>query len=563
MGADASERTQMPRAVVVLGMDRSGTSLCTQIVNSLGIRLGQNLIPPDNNNVAGYYEERQILLTHERALSLLGRSWDTIAALQPLPPLWWRSKEFESVIGDLEDLVHARTEEYGDRWGFKDPRTVVLYPLWREVFRRCNVQPTYIVCLRNPAAVAASLAKRDGFEPLYSELLWLEKTIRACSIARKQRHCVIHYEGWFTDPSRQLHLLAETVGAEVETLPGDRLAAIFREDLRHHEGGTLKVHSRAAGELYESLREKQHLSGVRLGQVRKMLRGAHEFVSAGETFRNRRNNPTNEPLSSRSPVLQRLTGDVTTRDAIIAELNIQLAEQRARMKALRDEVTSRDQLVNTLKDEVTSRDQLVNTLRGEATSRDQLVNTLKDEAASRDQLVNTLKGEAASREQLVNTLRDEVSSRDQAVNALKDEVNSRDQRVNSLNIELKRETDRAQDLTHALLAKDGTIVGLASQLSQMRSRIETQEGLLAELRRASKEFDARSNIWIQERRTDKNWQLMLAVRKAGSLLLRQGWPGRARFIRWALWDVPRGAAELQEYEPVPLNLRDYLPQVFD
>ena len=234
----------MPRVVVVLGMDRSGTSLCTHILNSLGIQLGENLIPPDGNNVGGYYEEREIFLTHERILSLLGRSWDTIAALRPFPPLWWRSSEIESVVGELVDLVNARTDKFGDQWGFKDPRTVSLFPLWREIFRRCNVQPTYIVCVRNPASVAASLSKRDGFEPRFSELLWLEKTLLACLIARRQPHCAMHYERWFTDPSRQLQILAETVGAQVETTPGDRLAAILRNDLRHDKGGASRTFAR-------------------------------------------------------------------------------------------------------------------------------------------------------------------------------------------------------------------------------------------------------------------------------------------------------------------------------
>jgi hypothetical protein len=412
------------------------------------------------------------------------------------------------------------------------------------------------VCLRNPAAVAASLAKRNGFEPLYSELLWLEKTIRACSIARKQRHCVIHYEGWFTNPTQQLQLLAETVETETETPPGDRLAAILREDLRHHEGTALRIHSRVAGEFYESLREKRDLSGVRLGQVWKMLRTAREFVSAGDTFRSRTNGALNEPVTRRSPVLQRLMGDITMRDAVIAELNSQLAEQRARMSTLKDEAASHGRLASTLKDE--------------AKSREQLLNTLKDAVSSHEQLINTLKQEASSRDQLMNRLRNQVTSHEQLVEGLKNEAASRDQHIETLNMELKQESGRAQDLTYALLAKDGTIVDLSSQLSQTHAHFEklavelrTREDLLAGIRRASKEFDARGKAWLQERRTDRNWQLMLAARKAGSLLLRQGWSGRARFIRWALWDVPRGAAELQEFEPVPLNLRDYLPQVFD
>ena len=537
----------MPRVVVVLGMDRSGTSLCTHILNSLGIQLGENLIPPDGNNVGGYYEEREIFLTHERILSLLGRSWDTIAALQPFPPLWWRSSEIESVIGELVDLVNSRTDKFGDQWGFKDPRTVSLFPLWREVFRRCNVQPIFIVCVRNPAAVAASLSKRDGFEPRFSELLWLEKTLLACLIARRQPHCVMYYERWFTDPSRQLQVLAETVGARVETTPGNHLATILRDDLRHDKGRALRIQSRVVSEFYESLRDKENLIGVRLGRTQKMFRVARESARVGEALRNRTD--INEASTARSAALDRLPGDIVTRDAIIAELNGQIADQRTRVKVLREEVISRDQLVNTLKFQVASRGELVNTLRDAVTSSSQLVSTLRDAVTSRGELVNALRGEVTSRGELVNTLRDEVTSRGQL--------------IERLTIELKGKIDREKELARTIEDLENQLAGKECTIEKLAADLAARKGLLMEVRLGSKAFDTSTEGWIQERRADKSWQLMLAVRKAGSLLLRQGWLGRARFIRWALWELPRGTAGLEGYEPSPPHLREFLPPVGD
>jgi uncharacterized coiled-coil protein SlyX len=244
-----------------------------------------------------------------------------------------------------------------------------------------------------------------------------------------------------------------------------------------------------------------------------------------------------------------LPGDIVTRDAIIAELNGQIADQRTRVKVLREEVISRDQLVNTLKFQVASRGELVNTLRDAVTSSSQLVSTLRDAVTSRGELVNALRGEVTSRGELVNTLRDEVTSRGQL--------------IERLTIELKGKIDREKELARTIEDLENQLAGKECTIEKLAADLAARKGLLMEVRLGSKAFDTSTEGWIQERRADKSWQLMLAVRKAGSLLLRQGWLGRARFIRWALWELPRGTAGLEGYEPSPPHLREFLPPVGD
>ena len=61
-------------AVFVLGMDRSGTSALTGILNILGIPIGDNPLPPAADNPKGFFEQKDILQINEEIFSSMGKS---------------------------------------------------------------------------------------------------------------------------------------------------------------------------------------------------------------------------------------------------------------------------------------------------------------------------------------------------------------------------------------------------------------------------------------------------------------------------------------------------------
>ena len=65
--------TATPRAVVVLGPGRSGTSALTRAVATLGVDLGSNLKQGTSKNARGFFEDLDIdaeLMEH-----VLARAW--------------------------------------------------------------------------------------------------------------------------------------------------------------------------------------------------------------------------------------------------------------------------------------------------------------------------------------------------------------------------------------------------------------------------------------------------------------------------------------------------------
>lgn len=77
------------RALVVLGMHRSGTSAAARVFSLLGAELPQNLLPPTEGNASGYWEPAALVAAHDSLLAELDSRWDDLC---PLPSGWCESE---------------------------------------------------------------------------------------------------------------------------------------------------------------------------------------------------------------------------------------------------------------------------------------------------------------------------------------------------------------------------------------------------------------------------------------------------------------------------------------
>src|SRR5215831_10796686 len=134
--------------VVVLGMHRSGTSLLANLLTVLGVDLGENLLNADLNNQAGYWEQKDICRTQDDLLQQLGRRWIGPAGTVPFPAAWWQLPEIIPFKKRLTEIVRTEISKTNGLWGFKDPRTSRLLPLWKEIFADLNLEPLYLISVR-------------------------------------------------------------------------------------------------------------------------------------------------------------------------------------------------------------------------------------------------------------------------------------------------------------------------------------------------------------------------------------------------------------------------------
>lgn len=234
----------MREPVLVLGMHRSGTSLIARALTRLGVFMGGHLDP---NHEAYAFQELNRFVLREA-----GARWDEP---EPLMDMLQDPEVRGLVRAHLERMVHSpymrifigtrlRRRSPLERlglWGWKDPRTVLLLPVWLEVFPGARL----VHVRRHGVDVAASLRARHrrtlagSRERLARGELFSWKTpfrpfvdtIRAGTLegafglwehylAVAERHLAerdaleLGYEGFLADVPGGVRRLADHVGAE-------------------------------------------------------------------------------------------------------------------------------------------------------------------------------------------------------------------------------------------------------------------------------------------------------------------------------------------------------------
>jgi hypothetical protein len=221
------------RAILVLGMHRSGTSALAGLLVHLGVQGPKTLMEANEYNERGYWESARFHEYHDRLLQAAGTEWDlwTKVTLDGLDPQVARQFDVE-----CQSLL---AQEFGDAPLFvmKDPRVCRLVPFWQRQLAAAGVEPTAILTVRSPIEVAKSLAVRDGLGLEHALLLWLRHVLDAEASTRAIRRSVVRYrdllENW-KQVERQLAADLDLPLAGESPDTDARVAGFLTSDLRHH-----------------------------------------------------------------------------------------------------------------------------------------------------------------------------------------------------------------------------------------------------------------------------------------------------------------------------------------
>jgi hypothetical protein len=195
-------------AFVVLGMHRSGTSAVAGSLQRLGVNFGPRLMPPTPDNPRGFYEHIDIVNLHDRLLLAAGSSWDDT---DPRPPDWLAGPHMARFRDDLRDILR-RDFAAAPLWGLKDPRLCWLLPWWEPLWAELQTRPLFVIVLRDPRDVAASLARRDGFSPGKAYLLWLQHILAAERATRQAERVFVDFADFLIDWRQALAPAGELFG---------------------------------------------------------------------------------------------------------------------------------------------------------------------------------------------------------------------------------------------------------------------------------------------------------------------------------------------------------------
>ena len=193
--------------IVVLGMHRSGTSALARSLQAFGVDLGSNFHPITADNPKGHWEDKDFQEFNEEMLKHRNRSWDDLPWEESgaVPPDF--AEFFPGALALLDGFLHEKSLA-----GLKDPRFSVLLPFWKKVFSEAGVRVSFVIGLRNPLSVAASLFRRDGFPKISALWLWVLYSVHLAAGMADGPGLVVDYDGMLEQPRAQFERLGRFLG---------------------------------------------------------------------------------------------------------------------------------------------------------------------------------------------------------------------------------------------------------------------------------------------------------------------------------------------------------------
>jgi septal ring factor EnvC (AmiA/AmiB activator) len=192
-------------------MHRSGTSLCSGLLHKLGVDMATGDLKPHESNPLGHWERNEIVDLHDSILHNLGRDWKSLLAM---PSAWWRDPAIGDQVDALRSIVADGLSRSKGLWGFKDPRTMRMLPLWRALARDLDVELKIVLCMRHPQHVATSLEQRNGLARDYSEFLWIVYHFDFFQHLSGLDWMTVGFDQWLDQPLAQAQSLTAFCGVE-------------------------------------------------------------------------------------------------------------------------------------------------------------------------------------------------------------------------------------------------------------------------------------------------------------------------------------------------------------
>lgn len=113
---------RLSKCVVVLGAHRSGTSAVAGILHHLGVNMGGRLLPANEKNSKGFFEDLDISDLHHQMIGV-----------------WYNPKDAitPALIEKYSKLIKKRSNQA--IWGVKDPKLCMLMEDFSEIAKKLNL----------------------------------------------------------------------------------------------------------------------------------------------------------------------------------------------------------------------------------------------------------------------------------------------------------------------------------------------------------------------------------------------------------------------------------------
>lgn len=447
--AKAAKRT----CIMVLGMHRSGTSALTRAINLLGAELPKDSIPADSNNANGYWEPTRLTLLNDQMLIEAGSRWDD---WRPFDPDSLSTSRAEFYKAEIARIIG---EEYGDDAliVLKEPRISRFVPLYGAILASMNFQVRYVLTVRNPLSVIASLKKRDGMTSAFGSLLWLRYVLDAERATRGTARAFLSYESLIADWYPSIARIGETLSIGWPRTPAEAKVQIDDFISAEHQHHLASVERLLADEVIPEWAKDTYLA------VRSLEKDAHD----------------QEALARLDQI--KAGFDAGTRQfgaACILELNARQSAFTENVSALENRNAEKDGAIKVLADDSASLRAQVEALAQRESAQNQLLLEKEHEIRMLAEETTSLRAQAeapALREIAQNQL---LIEKEHEIGMLAEKATSLLAQADAL---AQRESAQGQ----LLVEKDKEISRLTGQEKIQKTQSDALERQLIELERAT------------------------------------------------------------------------------
>jgi hypothetical protein len=190
-----SAHPQRPKALLILGMHRSGTSAVTRAVNLLGAEIGKNILLPGQGNAEGFWEHYDAARLDHDLLQAFGHAWFDI---RRLPADWQKQTASREALKGIKTIIQQELSGH-PLVAIKDPRMCLTAPLWIEGFEAAGFEVQCLLMVRDPREVVDSLQAREQWPRAPIFLLWAHYMMEAVLATRTLKRSLITYDQLLED----------------------------------------------------------------------------------------------------------------------------------------------------------------------------------------------------------------------------------------------------------------------------------------------------------------------------------------------------------------------------
>jgi hypothetical protein len=403
-------------------MHRSGTSLCSNVLGLLGVDMADE-IGENRSNPLGHFERWEIMELQDEVLGLFDRKYYSPTHDYPLPPAWWADFRLRPIKERLKSCL-TPVMSRSDLFGFKDPRTTRLMPMWNQIFAELRLHPKFIVCLRNPAHVAASLLARDDLEIEIGEMRALDYIVDALRHTRGRDRCFIRYDDWMTEPmlnaTKLLNFVNSSAPIEVRELE-IAIQAVVRPEENRSGRSEIQARQPSIRSFFDLVNRFAESDGTDQSLDSSIESFTHSYIAFRQML-----GPFEAQFKKVADERSDIEAARTSACQQLAEVHQALAAERAAAEkdkeVLLETQANARQVENALAEKVKRVDELTAALTAADAERDHLRNAQETAAQQLAEVHQALAAERAAAEKDKEALLETQANARQVENALAEKV---------------------------------------------------------------------------------------------------------------------------------------------